>query len=134
VNLRTRQLVAGSLLAITVAACGTTAPMPATTPAQAFAIRAAAAQPQACEEALMVGSLERTPLSGLGIGTAEGLTPVEWPFGYRARLDGLSVVLLDGSGKVVAREHDRVHVGGGLGAGQVWFACGTVSVESSIGG
>jgi hypothetical protein len=85
-------------------------------------------------DALMVGSLERHPATGLGIATAEGATPVEWPFGYRARLDGSGVVLLDGTGNVVAREHDRVNVGGGLGAGGVWFACGPVTVESNTGG
>ena len=82
----------------------------------------------------MVGSLERHPVTGLGIGTANGVTPVEWPFGYSARLAGPSVVLLDGSGRVVAREHDRVHVGGGLGAGPVWLACGDVTIESNEGG
>ena len=55
-------------------------------------------------EALLVGSLERTPLSGLGVGTADGITAVEWPFGYHAAFDAGSVVLIDGSGKVVARE------------------------------
>jgi hypothetical protein len=84
-------------------------------------------------EALMVGSLERLPLTGLGIGLAEGITPVEWPFGYSARVVKASVVLLDRSGKVVAREHDRVHVGGGQGAANVWFACGDVTVESNEG-
>ena len=82
----------------------------------------------------MVGSLERHPLSGLGISTADSATPVEWPFGYSARVVAASVVLLDGTGKVVAREHDRVHVGGGLGAESIWFACGDVTVESSIAG
>lgn len=82
----------------------------------------------------MVGSLERHPLSGLGISTADSATPVEWPFGYSARIVASSVVLLDGTGKVVAREHDRVHVGGGLGAGSIWFACGDVTVESNEGG
>ena len=85
-------------------------------------------------EALMVGSLERTPASGLGIGTAEGITAVEWPFGYSAQVVNAAVVLLDETGKVVAREHDRVHVGGGQGAGAVWFACGDVTVESNEGG
>lgn len=82
----------------------------------------------------MVGSLERHPLTGLGVGTANGVTPVEWPFGYSARVVGASIVLVDGSGKVVAREHDRVNVGGGLGAGPLWFACGEVTVESNVGG
>lgn len=131
---RIRQLIAGFFLVASVAACGTTTLAPTAVPAPVFAIRTAAAPQQACMEALMVGSLERLPLTGLGIGTADGVTSVEWPFGYSARLVASSIVLLDGSGKVVAREHDRVHVGGGLGAGPVWFACGGVTVESSIAG
>lgn len=84
--------------------------------------------------ALLTGSLERTPLSGLGVGTAEGIRPVEWPFGYRAGLQGSAVVLVDRSGMVVAREHDRVEVGGGLGAGNLWLACGDVRFVSNEGG
>jgi hypothetical protein len=86
-------------------------------------------------DALMAGSLERTPVSGLGIGTSDvDITPVEWPFRYSARLEGQLVVLIDESGKVVAREHDRVNVGGGLGANDIWFACAPVTVESQLGG
>jgi len=85
-------------------------------------------------DALMVGSLERHPLTGLGITSADSATPVEWPFGYSARLIGSSVVLVDGTGKIVAREHDRVHVGGGFGNGPTFLACGNVTVESNEGG
>ena len=125
------RLVAGALLAATVlggslAACFSTT--------AAFGIRTAQAAPQACMDALMAGSLERHAATGLGIETSEGTTPVEWPFGYRARLDGNAVVLLDETGKVVAREHDRVNVGGGLGAGNLWFACAPVTVEPNTGG
>lgn len=131
---RLGRLIAGTLLVMAVAACASAAPAPTSAPALAFAIRTPVVEPQACMDALMVGSLERNPLSGLGISTAEAATPVEWPFGYSARVVGSSIVLVDPSGKVVAREHDRVHVGGGLGAGPVWFACGDVTVESSLGG
>lgn len=133
-NPRIARLVAGSLLVVAIAACGSAATTPTAAPAQAFAIRTAPVQPQACMEALMAGSLERHALSGLGIGTADGVTPVEWPFGYSARVVGSSIVLLDPSGKVVAREHDRVHVGGGFGAGPAFLACGEVTFESNIGG
>jgi hypothetical protein len=134
VNARVRQFVIGSLVVIAVAACGSAAPSTSAPPAAAFPIRTPAVRPQACNAALMVGSLERQPQTGLGIGTANGVTPVEWPFAYSARVVASSIVLLDGSGKVVAREHDRVNVGGGLGAGPVWFACGDVTVESSVAG
>jgi hypothetical protein len=86
-------------------------------------------------DALMAGSLERTPVSGLGIGTSDvDITPVEWPFRYSARLEGQLVVLIDEAGKVEEREHDRVNVGGGLGAHVIWFACAPVTVESQLGG
>jgi hypothetical protein len=131
---RARRLAAGFLLVVATAACGAAAPAPTTAPVPAFAIRVAAAEPEGCAQALLVGSLERTALSGLGVGTADGITAVEWPFGYRAAFDATQVVLLDGSGRIVAREHDRVHVSGGLGNGPTWFACGGVTVESNEGG
>jgi hypothetical protein len=114
------------MLAAAVAACATIDPP--------YAIRTPNTEPQACMEALMVGSLERHAQTGLGIGTAEGVTPVEWPFGYSSRLEAASIVLLNRAGTVVAHEHDRVQVGGGLGPTDLWFACGDVTVESSVGG
>jgi hypothetical protein len=89
--------------------------------------------------ALTSGSLERHPLTGLGIATSDvEITAVEWPFGYSARMDLQTVVLVDERGVDVAREHDRVNVGGGFGAeaapNPVWHACGSVTVESNVGG
>ena len=98
-------------------------------------IRTAPAAAQACDEALLAGSLERQAQTGLGVGTSDlVVTPVQWPFGYRARMDLDKVVLVDETGSVVAREHDRVEVGGGMGAGDVWFACGPVKVVSNEAG
>jgi len=118
-------------LALATAACGA-----ATLPAS---LRTAQVEPQACMDALMSGSLERHPQTGLGIGTSDvEITPVEWPFGYSARMDVASLVLLNEKGVVVAREHDRVSVGGAMGgAGPIpglWFACGAVQAESNEGG
>ena len=60
--------------------------------------------------------------------------PVEWPFRYSARMEGTRIVLLDDRGVVVAREGDRIQVGGGMGPGPapnaVWFACGLVQVTA----
>ena len=124
-------LLAVAVLAATLPACSSVG-LP-------FAIRTAAAEPQACMDALMAGSLERHALTGLGIGVSDvEITPVEWPFGYSARMEVSTIVLVDETGKVVAREHDRVQVGGGMGPGpapnNVWFACGGVSVVSNEGG
>ena len=114
-------------LAVGTAGCGA-----ATLPAS---IRTAPAQPDACEMALLAGSLERHPQTGLGIRTSDvEITPVQWPFGYSARVELSTMLLLDEKGQVVAREHDRVQVGGGSGANNVWFACGGVSVVSNEGG
>ena len=130
---RTRQsravLLAAALTAALTIACTSVAPP--------FAIRAAQAEPQACMDALAVGSLEQHPQTGLGIADGDRTMGVEWPFGYSARIDVQGVVLLDETGKVVAREHDRVNVGGGMGGAapnDVWFACGDVTVESNEGG
>lgn len=124
-------LLATAVLAASLPACSTVG-LP-------FAIRTALAEPQACMDALIAGSLERHGGTGLGIGISDvEITPVEWPFGYTARMEVSTVMLLDETGKVVAREHDRVQVGGGMGPGpapnEVWFACGGVSVVSNEGG
>ena len=98
-------------------------------------LRTASAPGVACDLALLAGSLERHAQTGLGIGVSDVLvTPVEWPFGYSARMELQTTVLVDETGRVVAREHDRVEVGGGLGNGEVWFACGDVKVVSNEGG
>ena len=134
-NDRVRRLLAGSLLAIAVAACAS-AGTPATTPSASptatgpavFAIRTPQMKPQACMDALIIGRLARNVASGLGItGTDGRQTPVEWPFGYAAREDGGRVTLFDETGKVVAREGDEISMGGGFG-NQFWHGCGPVTV------
>lgn len=97
-------------------------------PAPAVTLRTAPAPPQACMDALLVGTLARHPFTWLGITSADGQsTPVEWPFGYTARGEGGRIVLVDESGIVVAREGDEILVGGGFGT-NLWHACGSVSV------
>ena len=98
-------------------------------------LHTAAAASETCDLALIAGSLEKHPQTGLGIGTGgEQVTPVQWPFGYSARMDLSGVVLVDETGKVIAKEHDRVEAGGGSGAEGVWIACGPVSTVSNEGG
>lgn len=124
---RIRRLLAGSLLAIAVAACSAT-PAPSPAP-QAFALRTAPVQPQACMDALMGGRLTRHAQSGLGITAADGTqTAVEWPFRYSAWIVDGRVVLHDETGKTVAREGDEITVGGGLG-NALWYACAPVTVS-----
>ena len=91
-------------------------------------LKAAAAEPQACMDALLGGKLTRHAETGLGVTSADGTsTAVEWPFGYTARNELGKLVLLDETGKVVAREGDEITVGGGFG-NTLWHACGGVSV------
>ena len=85
-------------------------------------------------DALMQGTLARQAQTGLGIADPNGIVlPVQWPFGYSARMELSKIVLVDEKGSVVAREGDEIQVGGGMGAGPapnaVWFACGPVTVS-----
>lgn len=117
--------VALALLGVVLAGCGSSS----------ISLQTAQAPSDACDQALLAGSLERQAQTGLGVGSSDlVVTPVQWPFGYSARKDGQGIVLVDQAGKVVAREHDRVEVGGGLGNGNLWFACGGVKVVSNEGG
>ncbi len=80
-------------------------------------------------DALMTGTLARHPQSGLGITGTDGQSmAVEWPFRYSARLETGRIVLVDETGKVVAREGDEISVGGGFG-NAFWHACGPVNVN-----
>ena len=79
----------------------------------------------------MGGKLAKHPQSGLGISSADGSqSPVEWPFRYSARVEFGRVILLDETGKVVAREGDEITVGGGFG-NQFWHACAPVTVTKA---
>jgi hypothetical protein len=123
--------IAGAILVISlaIAACSSTASAtPGAPTAQPFGLRTAAVQPQACMDALIVGKLVKHAQSGLGITSADGQqTAVEWPFRYSAWVLNGRIVLLDETGKVVAREGDEITVGGGFGT-QLWYACGPVMV------
>ena len=140
-NARIVRLLAGSLLVISIAACSgapAASPTPAAsaTPgaagsAAAFALRTAAVKPDACMDALMGGTLAKHAQSGLGISSADGSqSAVEWPFRYSARVEFGRVLLLDETGKVVAREGDEITVGGGFG-NQFWHACAPVTVTKA---
>ena len=118
-----------ALLAVVLAACSAApAVTVAPTVAPNVALRTAPVANAACMDALMSGALARHPQTGLGITSAEGqANAVEWPFGYSARNEGGRIVLVDATSKVVAREGDKIQVGGGFG-NVIWHACGPVSV------
>jgi hypothetical protein len=118
---RDTKIAAFALVAIALAGCSILSP--------ATGIRTAPAPAQACLAALLGGTLAEHPQSGLGVTSADGqATAVEWPFGYTARNDMGSLLLVDERGRVVAREGDEVSVGGGFG-NQFWHACGPVTVS-----
>ena len=126
-NTTIRRLGASLLVAIAIAACsGAPAATVVPTDPPTVAIRTAQAGNLACMDALMSGTLARHAGTGLGITAADGQQmAVEWPFRYSARVEGGRIVLLDETGKAVAREGDKVQAGGGFG-NAVWHACGPV--------
>ena len=85
--------------------------------------------PQECPGALLEGELAADDAFGFAVTDVEGFTtPVTWPNGYVAR-DAGRRELLDGSGRVIAREGDHVALGGGEGAvGPGFVVCGDFEV------
>ena len=114
--------VAASLLVLVVAAgCSVVAPP--------VALRTAIAPSDICMMALMTGTLARNAETGLGVAGPDAQSVgVEWPFGYAAGNELGKLVLVDASGRVLAREGDEISLGGGLGADDVFIACGGVTV------
>ena len=66
--------------------------------------------------------------SQVGVGLADGngvVRRVIWPFGYSARREQAGVVLIDDTGRIVAREGQRIETAGGFGgADDVAYPCG----------
>ena len=136
---RSRVLILVAATTIFAACAGAAAPSPTPLPSpspalgEPFAIRTAAAPPQACMDALISGKLVQHPASGLGVGiVGSPALPVEWPFRWTARMEAGRVVLVDDTGEVVAREGDDIQMGGGQGAlpglNAIWFTCGGLTV------
>ena len=90
--------------------------------------------PQSCPAALLEGELVANDEFGFAVTHADGFaTPVTWPDGYVAR-DAARRELLDGSGRVVAREGDQVALGGGeTGIGPGFVVCGDFEVTPTNG-
>ena len=88
--------------------------------------------PQSCMTALLTGVLVADERWGLAIDVGEAeVQKVSWPFGFAARADGDGLVLVDTThgGAIVAREGDRVQIGGGdTGRDNGWIACGGPTV------
>ena len=119
-----RLALPATVVALVLAACGTP-----------VGLRTAPAKVQACEDALIAGELVPSAASGLAVQGADGVTEVLWPFGYSATRETTGLVLRDETGRILVREHERIQMGGGLGANNVWAACaGSITEVSSVGG
>jgi hypothetical protein len=118
--MRIGRLVLVVIVAAVVAGCGD--------------VRLRTQEPQpvgaACMAALIEGMLVRDAPSGLALRDPQGLLrQVVWSNGYSAHNDAGRLVLLDASGVVVAREGDRVSIGGGeIDSNGTWLACGGTTV------
>lgn len=78
---------------------------------------------------MIEGELVKDAQFGLGLREADGTTRmVIWPYGYAARSVGIAVELVDDGGSYVARDGDRVRIGGGEIEGGSWLGCGGTTV------
>lgn len=87
-----------------------------------------------CEAARVGGVLVADPAYGLAYKVGGGTHGVVWPNGYSARRgqDGVVLLLLiDPSGRVVAREGDAIESAGNWHGDNVAFPCGVLHVNPS---
>jgi hypothetical protein len=88
-----------------------------------------------CAAARVGGTLVADPDYGLGYKADGGTRGVVWPHGYSARReqDGI-VVLIDPSGRIVAREGDSIESAGTWkGDPEIALPCGELEVNPSTG-
>ena len=72
----------------------------------------------ACEQSLGAGVLAINGRTGLGFVVEPGEeVDVTWPYGWSAHREDGVAVLVDASGRIVAREGERITAGGGWGEG-----------------
>ena len=118
-----RPLASATLALLVLAGCGTP-----------VGLRTQPAPISARMDALATGTLTSSNLSGLAIKANDGtIVEVEWPFEYTARREAQGLTLVDSVGQIVAREGQRIQMGGGTGADGVFHACpGSISVVHEI--
>jgi hypothetical protein len=87
----------------------------------------------ACDAALISGTLARSEATGLGVRNDDGVVdPVVWPFGFSIRQDLTTVVLIDAAGRTLAREGDRIEAGGGANADGIFAICPADSIRVQV--
>ena len=92
-----------------------------------------AGTPGPCPAALTEGRLVADSVQGIALIEGDDTRrPVIWPYGYFARATSRGLEVVDSEGVVVAREGDRVEIGGGEtgpnGDTRPWLVCGEVVV------
>ena len=116
-----------TVLAVASAGCGG---LPGT-PMPTIALRVAMAQPSGspCMSSLIHGVLVADVESGVGLNEGSGPPrQIVWPYGYTA-VGPDPVIVLDETGRQVARVGDKVSIGGGsFDEEGTWWACGGVRV------
>lgn len=81
--------------------------------------------PPPCPASYIEGRLIPHPDRGAVLEvTPEDVVMVAWPYGYSGALIDGRFALLDTAGAVVAREGDRVRIGGGERPDGFWRGCG----------
>jgi hypothetical protein len=121
-------ILPGLVLVVTLAAAMAACATPQ--PADAVVLRTRVpSSPEACPMARTEGTLVRHPQSGAGLRDDAGAQwQVIWPPDYTARDEGGRLAVRDAGGKVIAREGDRVEIGGQDVGGGTWLGCGGMSV------
>jgi hypothetical protein len=108
-----------TVLAALVAGCGA-ADRPTAAP---VAIRTLDRPYTVCDTAAIRGTLVADPTYGLALDTPGHREGTVWPYGYSARRESGTIVLVDSSGDVVAREGDDILAAGGFGDGYATVEC-----------
>jgi len=108
------------LLAIAIAGCADAADGPV--PLQTHPVLTV------CPAARVSGVLAADPNYGLGYKHSGDVQGVIWPQGYSARRESGVVVLIDPTGRIVAREGDRIVSSGSYDENDVALPCGDLEV------
>lgn len=125
----TARPVLATLVTTLIVACAALSPTGA--PPSRIALRTQPSLAVACPAARIEGTLVRQSRSILGLRNDQDLVlQVIWPYGYSARDDGGRLAVLDATGTVVAREGDRVAIGGGEIQAGTWLGCGGMLAPS----